>query len=64
MSRNDVLMYGPKPGQLRKPMVVAMLLEGESVETIWRKLKITRSYVYAIRKEIKGSGHLAGKNVG
>jgi transposase len=63
MTRTEVLMYGPR-GEPRKPAVIAMLLEGESVEDIWRKLKISRSYVYSIRKEIKGSGQLAGRNVG
>ena len=63
MTRTEVLMYGPR-GEPRKPAVIAMLLEGESVETIWRKLKISRAYVYSIRKAIKGSGQLAGRNIG
>ena len=55
MNKHEILMYGPR-GEPRKPAVIAMLLEGESVETIWRKLKISRAYVYSIRKAIKESG--------
>ena len=60
----ELKLYSHKGQPHRGAAIAAMLLEGGNVEDITRKLRVTRTYVYSIRKQLMASGQLAGKNIG
>lgn len=63
MHRGQEHIYGPF-GPSKKPEIVALILEGSSVEAISKQLKVSRAYVYSLRTMLRKTGQYAGRNVG
>lgn len=53
----------PRDGS-KKAAIIALLLEGNSVSQIAKRLRCNPGYVCTIKQLLKGSGQFAGRNVG